>query len=103
MPKSLRDVYKSHKAWDYADLAVRSFYGYSKNSCHGVYPEQFKKASTLALFDFDGDLPAGCLPNQFVCQTLTKQHYTIIELIACGFCEKLNPNLISSFGYDIST
>jgi hypothetical protein len=60
--------------------------------------DKSKLSSTCQIKPYEGeDLTYG-LPQSFVYSDLSAK-YTIIEFVAAGYCNSLNPNLISSWGY----
>ncbi len=67
-----------------------------------LYNSRLKCATNKSIYDFDGKLPYMYHIENIACQEIYPFKYSIIELIACGFCKELNPNIISSWRYDIS-
>jgi hypothetical protein len=104
IPKKLIIAKTFTQLFDYVDLLVRSNYtGDDMYFRRLLYDDRCKFATNKSISPFNGEFPRLSNIDNIPFQEVNPMKYSIIELIACGFCEKLNPNLISSLGYVIST
>lgn len=97
VPTKLKSAYTFTQLFDYVDFLVRSNRTFS---CE-LYNKRLKSATSKSIYNFDGELPDNYHVGDIAGQQIDTPKYSIIELIAAGFCETLNPNLISSWGCQI--